>query len=116
MFLFSDVALRWYRIPGIITYALTWPASILRRFSLTSTTPTLVVNSQMLTHKVVITFWFYSFWDLVKPTHVVSRGGNLRSVVFLFLLVDSRVGLLGFLGVHPLGGMVLFWVSVWMWI
>ncbi len=40
----------------------------------------------------------------------------MRSVLFLFLLVDSRVGVLVFLGVHPLGGMVLFWVSVWMWI
>jgi hypothetical protein len=46
----------------------------------------------------------------------LSRGGNLQSVLFLFLLVDSRVGVLVFLGVRPLGGMVLFLVSVWMWI
>jgi hypothetical protein len=46
---------------------------------------------------------------LLTPTLIkLSCGGNLRSVVFLFLLVDSRVGLLGFLGVRPLGGMVLF--------
>jgi hypothetical protein len=38
----------------------------------------------------------------------LSRGGNLRSVLFLLLLVDSRVGVLVFLGVCPLGGMVLF--------
>ncbi len=38
----------------------------------------------------------------------LSRGGNLRSVLFSFLLVDSRVGVLVFLGVSPLGGMVLF--------
>jgi hypothetical protein len=36
------------------------------------------------------------------------RGGNLQSVLFLFLLVDSHVGVLVFLGVRPLGGMVLF--------
>ncbi len=46
----------------------------------------------------------------------LSHGDDLRSVLFLFLLVDSRVGVLVFLGVCPLGGMVLFWVSVWMWI
>jgi hypothetical protein len=46
---------------------------------------------------------------LLTPTSIKSsRGGNLRSVLFLLLLVDSRVGLLGFLGVRPLGGMVLF--------
>jgi hypothetical protein len=31
---------------------------------------------------------------------------------FLFLLVDSGVGVLVFLGVRILGGMVLFWVNV----
>ncbi len=46
----------------------------------------------------------------------LSCGGDLRSVLFSFLLVDSRVGVLVFLGVRPLGGMVLFWVNVWMWI
>ncbi len=46
---------------------------------------------------------------LLMPRSIkLSRGGDLQSVVFLFLLVDSRVGLLGFLGVRPLGGMVLF--------
>ncbi len=46
---------------------------------------------------------------LLTPTLIeLSHGGNLRSVLFLFLLVDSRVRLLGFLGVCPLGGMVLF--------
>ncbi len=44
MFPFSNVALRWYTIPGIIRYALTWPASILHHFSLTSPTPTAVVK------------------------------------------------------------------------
>jgi hypothetical protein len=38
----------------------------------------------------------------------LSGGGDLRSVLFSFLLVDSRVGVLVFLGVRPLGGMVLF--------
>ncbi len=38
----------------------------------------------------------------------LSCGGDLRSVLFLFLLVDSRVGVLVFLGVCPLGGLVLF--------
>jgi hypothetical protein len=43
------------------------------------------------------------------PTSIkLSQGGNMRSVLFLFLLVNSRVGVLVFLGVHPLGGMVLF--------
>ncbi len=46
---------------------------------------------------------------LLTPTLIeLSRGGNLQSVLFLFLLVDSRVGVLVFWGVHPLGGMVLF--------
>ena len=46
---------------------------------------------------------------LLMPTSIeLSRGGNLRSVLFLFLLVDSRVGVLVFWGVCPLGGMVLF--------
>ncbi len=46
---------------------------------------------------------------LLTPTLMdLSRGGNLRSVLFLFLLVDSRVGVLVFLGVHTLCGMVLF--------
>jgi hypothetical protein len=46
---------------------------------------------------------------LLTPTSIeLSRGGNLQSVLFLFLLVDSHVGVLVFLGVHPLGGMVLF--------
>ena len=46
---------------------------------------------------------------LLTPTSIeLSRGGNLRSVLFLLLLVDSRVGVLVFLGVRPLGGMVLF--------
>jgi hypothetical protein len=45
---------------------------------------------------------------LLMPTLIkLSHGGNLRSVYFLFLLVDSRVGVLVFLDVHPLGGMVL---------
>ncbi len=45
----------------------------------------------------------------LTPTLIeFSCGGNLRSVLFLFLLVDSRVGVLVFLGVRPLGGMVLF--------
>ncbi len=35
-------------------------------------------------------------------------GGDLQSVLFSFLLVDSHVGVLVFWGVHPLGGMVLF--------
>ncbi len=43
------------------------------------------------------------------PTLIkLSRGGNLRSVLFLVLLVDSGVGVLVFWGVRPLGGMVLF--------
>ncbi len=46
---------------------------------------------------------------LLTPTLIkLSRGGDLRSVLFSFLLVDSRVGVLVFLGVRPLGGMVLF--------
>ena len=54
---------------------------------------------------------------LLTPTLIeLSCGGNLQSVLFLFLLVHSRVGVLVFLGVRPLGGMVLFWVNVWMWI
>ncbi len=45
----------------------------------------------------------------LTPTSIkLSCGGNLQSVLFLFLLVDSRVGVLVFLGVRPLGGMVLF--------
>ncbi len=43
---------------------------------------------------------------LLTPT--LSRGGDLRSVLFSCLLVDSRVGVLVYLGVRPLGGMVLF--------
>ncbi len=46
---------------------------------------------------------------LLTPTLIkLSRGGDLQSVLFLFLLVDSHVGVLVFLGVCPLGGMVLF--------
>ena len=46
---------------------------------------------------------------LLTPTSIeLSGGGDLQSVLFLFLLVDSRVGVLVFLGVRPLGGMVLF--------
>ncbi len=46
---------------------------------------------------------------LLTPTSIeLSLGGDLRSVLFLLLLVDSRVGVLVFWGVHPLGGMVLF--------
>jgi hypothetical protein len=47
---------------------------------------------------------------LLTPTLIeLSRGRDLQSVLFLFLLVDSRVGVLVFLGVCPsLGGMVLF--------
>ncbi len=46
---------------------------------------------------------------LLTPTSIeLSRSGDLRSVLFLFLLVDSRVGVLVFLGVCPLGGMVIF--------
>ncbi len=46
---------------------------------------------------------------LLMPTSIkLSCGGDLRSVLFSFLLVDSRVGLLGFLGIRPLGGMVFF--------
>ncbi len=46
---------------------------------------------------------------LLTPTLIeLSRGGDLQSVLFLLLLVDSRVGVLVFLGVRPLGGMVLF--------
>ncbi len=45
----------------------------------------------------------------LTPTPIeLSRGGDLRSVLFSFLLVDSCVGVLVFLGVRPLGGMVLF--------
>ncbi len=45
---------------------------------------------------------------LLMPTLMeLSCGGNLQSVLFLFLLVDSRVGVLVFLGVCPLDGMVL---------
>ncbi len=45
----------------------------------------------------------------LTPTSIeLSRRGDLQSVLFLFLLVDSRVGVLVFLGVCPLGGMVLF--------
>jgi hypothetical protein len=50
-----------------------------------------------------------SLEGLLTPTLIkLSRGGDLRSVLFSFLLVDSRVGVLVFLGVRPLGGMVLF--------
>ncbi len=43
------------------------------------------------------------------PTLIeLSCGGDLRSVLFLFLLVDLGVGVLVFLGVRPLCGMVLF--------
>jgi hypothetical protein len=46
---------------------------------------------------------------LLMPTLIESsRGGDLRSVLFLFLVVDSCVGVLVFWGVRPLGGMVLF--------
>ncbi len=46
---------------------------------------------------------------LLTPTSIeLSRGGNLQSVLFSFLLVDSRVGVLVFWGVCPLGGIVLF--------
>ncbi len=46
---------------------------------------------------------------LLRPTLIkLSCGGDLRSVLFLVLLVDSQVGVLVFLGVRPLGGMVLF--------
>ncbi len=39
---------------------------------------------------------------LLMPTSIkLSCGGDLRSVIFLFLLVDSRVGVLVFLGVRP---------------
>jgi hypothetical protein len=45
----------------------------------------------------------------LTPTSIkLSRGGDLRSVLFSFLLVDSHVGVLVFWGVRPLGGMVLF--------
>ncbi len=45
---------------------------------------------------------------LLTPTSIeLSRGGDLQSVLFSFLLVDSRVGVLVFLGVRPLGVMVL---------
>ncbi len=48
----------------------------------------------------------------LTPTLIeLSCGGNLGSVLFSFLLVDSRVGVLVFLGVRPLGGMVLFLVE-----
>ncbi len=46
--------------------------------------------------------------SLIPVSIALSHGGDLQSVLFLFLLVNSRVGLLGFLGVCPLGGMVLF--------
>ncbi len=47
--------------------------------------------------------------ELLTPTLInLSCGGDLRSVLFLFVLEDSRVGVLVFLGVCPLGGMVLF--------
>ncbi len=46
---------------------------------------------------------------LLMPTLIESsHGGDLRSVLFSLLLVDSRVGVLVFLGIRPLGGMVLF--------
>ncbi len=46
---------------------------------------------------------------LLTPTSIkLSRSGDLQSVLFLFLLVDSRVGVLVFLGIRPLGGMVFF--------
>ncbi len=46
---------------------------------------------------------------LLMPTLIkLSRSGDLRSVLYWFLLVDSRVGVLVFLGVRPLSGMVLF--------
>ncbi len=39
---------------------------------------------------------------LLTPTLIdLSRGGNLQSVLFSFLLVDSRVGVLVFLGIRP---------------
>jgi hypothetical protein len=45
----------------------------------------------------------------LMPTSIeLSCGGDLRSVLFSFLLEDSHVGVLVFLGVCPLGGMVLF--------
>ena len=44
IFPLSNVALRWYTIPGMIRNALAWLASILRHFSLTFTTPTSVVK------------------------------------------------------------------------
>ncbi len=45
----------------------------------------------------------------LTPTSIkLSRGGDLQSVLVSFLLVDSRVGVLVFLGVRPFGGMVLF--------
>ncbi len=45
----------------------------------------------------------------LTPTPIkLSHGGDLQSVLFSFLLVDSRVGVLVFLGVHPLGGIVPF--------
>ncbi len=46
---------------------------------------------------------------LLMPTLIeLSRGGDLQSVLFSLLLVDSRVGVLVFMVVCPLGGMVLF--------
>jgi hypothetical protein len=57
---------------------------------------------------------------LLTPTLIeLSCGGDLRPVLFLFLLVDSHVGVLVFLGVRPLVGMVLFLgecvdVDIWM--
>ncbi len=45
--------------------------------------------------------------SLTPKSIKLSHGRNLRSVLFLFLLVDSHVGVLVFLGVRPLGGMVL---------
>ncbi len=45
----------------------------------------------------------------LTPTLIkLSCGVNLQSVLFLFLLVDSCDGVLVFLGICPLGGMVLF--------
>ncbi len=46
---------------------------------------------------------------LLMPTLIeLSCSVDLQSVLFSLLLVDSRVGVLVFLGVCPLGGMVLF--------
>ncbi len=44
---------------------------------------------------------------LLMPTLIkLSHGNDLQSVLFLFLLVDSRVGVLVFLGIRPLGASV----------